>query len=111
MGGGLQMDYSAFVAERIANLRQFAGVSARDMSLSVGQNVNYINHIENRKTEPSMSAFFFICEYFRITPKEFFDDGVENPQLLKALNEDLVKLDTQALESIASVVKEILRDK
>jgi len=41
------LDYESFVPERIAKLRQTKGVSARDMSLSIGQNVNYINHIEN----------------------------------------------------------------
>lgn len=29
-------------------------VSARDMSLSIGQNSEYINHIENRPTLPSI---------------------------------------------------------
>ncbi len=103
------MDYSTFVAERIVSLRQRADVSARDMSLSLGQNVNYINQIENRKTEPSMSALFYICEYFQVTPKEFFDDGVEDPRLIKTLIEDLKKLDIHAQEIVASVVKEILR--
>ena len=35
-----------FIKYRIASLRNQKGVSARDMSLSIGQNENYINRIE-----------------------------------------------------------------
>ena len=37
-------------AERLAQLRIAKGVSARDMSLSVGQNAGYINSIEKWKS-------------------------------------------------------------
>ena len=57
---------------RLAALRQKKGVSARDMSLSLGQNSGYINHIENRQALPSMAVFFNICEYLEISPEEFF---------------------------------------
>ena len=67
------MDYFAWVPERIAQLRVQKGVSARDMSLSLGQSESYINKIENRRTLPSMAGFLYICEYFGITPQQFFD--------------------------------------
>ena len=38
--------YEDFVPERLAKLRTQKGVSARDMSLSLGQANNYINNIE-----------------------------------------------------------------
>ena len=41
--------YEDFVPERIAQLRIKKGVSARDMSLSLGQANNYINNIENKR--------------------------------------------------------------
>ena len=65
--------YQEDFAIRLARLRSQRGVSARDMSLSIGQNAGYINTIESGKALPSMSAFFFICDYLRITPAEFFD--------------------------------------
>ena len=40
------MMYEDFVPERLAKLRALKGVSARDMSLSLGQANNYINNIE-----------------------------------------------------------------
>ena len=63
-------------SKRLVQLRMAKGVSARDMSLSLGQNPGYINSIENNKTFPSMSNFFEICDYLNITPMEFFDSGV-----------------------------------
>ena len=56
---------------RLAKLRTAKGVSARDMSLSIGQSAGYINHIENGKALPSMAGFFYICEFLDITPQEF----------------------------------------
>ncbi len=44
----------------------------RDMSLSLGQNNSYINQIENKKALPSLQGLFYICEYFGITPQQFF---------------------------------------
>ena len=37
-------------AERLTDLRIQKGVSARDMSLSMGQTSSYINNIENKTT-------------------------------------------------------------
>ena len=60
-------------ALRVAQLRDKKGVSARDMSLSMGQNPGYIHNIESGKSLPSMTGFFYICEYLGITPEEFFE--------------------------------------
>ena len=60
--------YEDFVPERLAKLRTQKGVSARDMSLSLGQANNYINNIENKKSLPAMQSFFYICEYLGVTP-------------------------------------------
>ena len=65
-----------FFSDRLAALRMRKNVSAREMSLAIGQNPSYINRIENRLTLPSMQVFFYICEYLGVTPAEFFD--VEN---------------------------------
>ena len=46
---------------RLAKLRTKKGVSARDMSLSIGQNAEYINNIETGKALPSMSSFFIFA--------------------------------------------------
>ena len=105
------MDYEVFVAERLAKLRQGKGVSARDMSLSMGQNPNYINHIENRKMEPSLTGLIYICDYFGITPQDFFDAGNAYPERLKRIVENLKLLDNNALEGLGTVVQEMVGKK
>ena len=59
-------------AARLTQLREEKGVSARDMSLSLGLSATYINRIENGRMMPSMPVFFDICDYFMIEPGEFF---------------------------------------
>ncbi|MDE6789136.1 MAG: helix-turn-helix domain-containing protein [Ruminococcus sp.] len=63
-----------FICEKISELRYERGVSARDMSLSLGQNQNYINNIENKKTLPSVPMLIYICDYLHISPAEFFSE-------------------------------------
>lgn len=91
-------------ATRLANLRRQKGVSARDMSLSIGQSPSYINSIECGKALPSMSAFFFICDYLKISPSDFFNTQNSNPKQIEAINQDLVKLDYETLEHLAQVI-------
>ena len=40
--------YEDLIAKRVSQLRMQKGVSARDMSLSLGQSESYINKIENK---------------------------------------------------------------
>ena len=102
------MDYLSFVPERVAKLRQAKGVSARDMSLTMGQNPNYINHIENRKAEASLTGLVYIWNYFGITPQEFFDTGNPYPARLNDFIEDVKQLDEKELTHLAGFVKEIV---
>lgn len=103
--------YEDFVQERIAQLRLQKNVSARDMSLSLGQNDSYINRIENKKAAPSLQGLFYICEYFGITPQEFFDEGNTYPGQLAELVEDMKQLDEKALSHLAGLVKELISKK
>ena len=94
---------------RLAQLREKKGVSARDMSFSIGQNPGYINNIETGKALPSMSGFFYICEYLQLSPKDFFDIDAKNPEKLNELIKDLKKLDDKQLDSIASIVQGLVK--
>ena len=99
--------YEEFFSLRLAELRMQKGVSARDMSLSIGQSENYINKIENRNSLPSMHAFFFICEYLGVTPAQFFDKDNQNPALLNDALSEIRKLDEASLAHIMGLAKEI----
>jgi len=101
--------YGEDFAVRLARLRNKKGVSARDMSLSIGQNAGYINAIESGKALPSMSVFFFICDYLNVTPTEFFDLESQTPEKLKDLRKDLKRLDERQLDSISVLVKGLIK--
>lgn len=94
---------------RLAKLRTEKGVSARDMSLSIGQNAGYINNIENGKALPSMAGFFFICEYLGITPQEFFDFESKQPELLDSVINNLKKLNRRQLKNIAEIAEDLAK--
>ena len=101
--------YEEVFARRLNVLWNKKGVSARDMSLSIGQNAGYINYIENGKALPSMSGFFFICEYLGVTPSEFFDDTNLDPQAIRNLEDNLRRLTPRQLQSIATIVEDLTR--
>ena len=92
---------------RLSKLREARGVSARDMSLSMGQNAGYIYNIEAGKSKPSLSGFFYICEYLDITPYEFFDIQNNDPTKIKEVTNELKKLDNRQLEIISLLIKEM----
>ena len=105
---GDRMDEKDF-AIRLSRLREKKGISARDMSLSIGQNPGYINSIETGKAKPSLEGIFIICEYLGVTPSEFFDLESTNPTKLDAIIEDMKRLNDQQLETIAALVKELAK--
>ncbi len=94
---------------RLSKLREKKGVSARDMSLSIGQNPGYINNIETGKSMPSLAGIFYICDYLGITPAEFFDVDSENPARLKELIGYLKQLDEEQLENVTAIVKSLAK--
>ena len=81
-------------------------VSAREMSLAIGQNSSYINRIENKLTQPSMQCFFYICEYLGVSPAEFFDTDNAHPSELN----EVVQLMKQLNEPQLHVIKDVARE-
>ncbi|MBQ3263388.1 MAG: helix-turn-helix transcriptional regulator [Oscillospiraceae bacterium] len=102
------MDYLEWIPDRIAALRTQKGVSARDMSLSLGQSTSYINKIENRRALPSMTGFLYICEYFGITPREFFDPAEFAPEQGRALLSAFSRLSPSQADHILKLVYDLL---
>ena len=73
----------------------------------MGQNPGYINNIESGKALPSLTGFFYICEYLDITPQEFFDTDLEYPEQVRSIINDLKKLDERQLRNISEIVKDL----
>ena len=90
---------------RLAKLRICRNVSARDMSLSIGQSAGYINNIENGINFPSMTMFFYICDYLEISPKDFFDSDTDNPVKLLELSEAAKVLTDEQLDHLIAIAK------
>lgn len=101
------MDYMQWFCIRLAQLRTEKGVSARDMSLSLGQSESYINKIENQRTMPSMSGFFYICEYLGIEPRDFFDRETASPSKTKELKAALGKLPPAKADHVLQIIKDM----
>ena len=98
------MDEKEF-AIRLARLREKKGVSARDMSLSIGQNPGYINNIETGKSKPSLEGIFYVCEYLGVTPSEFFDLDSSNPSKANELFEIAKRLSSEQLDNLIALAK------
>ena len=76
-----------FIRERISLLRTNLGISEYKMSLDLGHSKSYIQSISSGKALPSLSEFLYICEYLGVTPKEFFETELVEPQLVHKLME------------------------
>lgn len=100
------MEKEEFI-NRLVSLRMSKGVSARDMSLSIGQSQSYINNIENGINYPSMATFFYICDYLGVSPKEFFDTQSAEPVKERELLEAAKGLRREQLDTLIALAKEL----
>ena len=100
----IDFDYEDFFVKRLQQLRDQKNISAREMSVSLGQNINYINQIENKKNFPTMQSFFYICQYLNITPEEFFCIDKVNPEKSDELSKMIGKLNTEQLDILEKII-------
>ena len=105
--GETDIMYEEQFFENLTKLRLAKGVSARDMSLSLGLSESYINRIESRKMLPSLTVFFYICEYFDITPGEFFSVNMDfSLDILEAVKK-LSSFSEEKLKHILAVINDL----
>ena len=103
--------YSKEFSDRLRYLRNENKISAREMSIALGQNVNYINLIENGKRLPSLQGFFAICEYLEISPADFFDsenffsEYFEKTKNIENEKKELISFfETLSVEQVSSIL-------
>ena len=58
-----------------------------------------------------MQGFFYICDYLKITPQEFFDTGIKFPNTLRTTIDMLNQLDHQELEVINHLLMVMIQNK
>lgn len=83
MTGGFSLMDTTFIRDRITELRLQKGASEYKMSMDLGHSKSYIQSISSGKSLPSLSEFLYICEYFDVSPKAFFDTETCDPQLIE----------------------------
>lgn len=98
-----------YVRDRITQLRVQKGVSEYKMSYDLGHSRGYINNISSGKTLPSMTEFFAICDYFGITPGEFFDEKAANPKENQEFLTALEQLDPEDRKLMLVHIKRLQR--
>lgn len=98
-----------FIRDRITQLRLQKDVSEYKMSYDLGHSRGYINNISSGKALPSMAEFLAICEYFDITPVEFFNGAVENPQMMQKTISGLEQLSEADLALVGQLIERLAK--
>ena len=96
--------YEEFVRERITQLRLKKGVSEYQMSYDLGHSRGYVYNISSGKALPPLKEFFAICEYFDITPHQFFDEEVKDPDLIQQALNGIRHLDQNDLHLLLDII-------
>ena len=99
-----------FIRNRITELRLKKGVSEYQMSYDLGHSRSYIYNISSGKSLPPMAEFLEICNYFEITPSQFFDDSIENPALLQSAIDELRKLNDHDMMLIIGHIRRLTKE-
>ena len=100
-----------FVRERITQLRLRKGVSEYRMSYDLGHSRGYVHNISSGKALPPMREFFAICDYFGLTPQQFFDEGTQNPELIQKAIAGMKQLDETDLLMLLGLINRLLEKK
>ena len=98
-----------FVRERITALRLEKHVSEYQMSYDLGHSRGYVNNISSGKSLPSMREFLNICNYFDITPEDFFRSENRYPIAVGQVMEQLEKMSKENLKLIANLADQLIQ--
>lgn len=100
--------YEEFVKDRITQLRLKKGVSEYQMSYDLGHSRGYVYNISSGKALPPLKEFFAICEYFDITPHQFFDEGTQNPELIQKAVDGMKQLGESDMLMLLGLINRLL---
>lgn len=101
--------YEDYVRERITQLRLNKGVSEYQMSYDLGHSRGYVYNISSGKALPPLKEFFAICDYFGISPHQFFDESTQNPELIQKAVEGMKLLDESDILMLLGIINRMLR--
>lgn len=98
------MDFQ-FIRDRISVLRTKKKVSEYRMSTDLGHSKSYMQSISSGRAIPSLGEFLYICEYLGVTPREFFDEEIKEPQLVHRLYELTRNMSEEDLKVLISTAE------
>ncbi len=86
------------------------GVSEYRMRYDLGHSRGYVHNISSGKALPPMKEFFAICDYFDLTPQEFFDEQTQNPELIQKALYGMRRLNEKDLLMLLGLINRLLED-
>lgn len=98
-----------YIRNRITELRMVKEVSEYKMSYDLGHSRGYINNISSGKSMPSLTEFLAICDYFNITPSDFFNDSCKNPMLVSEILDEIQEMEEDDLRLVLDLIKRMQR--
>ena len=84
-------------------------MSEYQISYDLGHIRGYDYNISSGKALPPLKEFFAICEYFEITPQQFFDDTTPNPELIQKALEGMKQLSESDMFMLLGIINRILK--
>ena len=96
-----------FIRDRISVLRTKKNVSGYRMSTDLGHSKSYMQSISSGRSMPSLGEFLYICEYLGVTPREFFDEDIKEPQLVQKLYELTRNMSQEDLDVLVSTAERL----
>lgn len=103
------MDYAQYLRERITSLRLEQNISEYRLSLEIGKCKTYIQTISSGRSLPSFEVFFNLCDYFEITPEEFFTKSAATRQQ-RRIQHKLEQLSAEDLNLIELMLNRLTDD-
>ena len=94
-----------YTKDRYAKIRLAHNISARKLSMELGQSTEYINQIENGRCLPSVEGLLNFCDYFQISVGEFFEERFQYPVQYSKIIEELNQMDEQTVGKIYELLK------
>lgn len=106
----METNFEEFFRDRLRFLRNERSISAREMSLALGQNESYINKIETGQRSVSMDSFFRICDFLNISPAVFFSPQIQNTKVSDAeILSQFRKLSQSQAIHVLSIVSDLIK--
>lgn len=96
-----------FIRQRITELRLQKNVSEYRMSLDLGHSKSYIQSISSGRALPSMPEFLYMCEYFGITPADFFNTASNEILMQQSLFNETKDMNREDLELLIGLAKRL----